>query len=202
MPPTTYRGTPAAGRPEPRLTEVAASFTPPTRLALDLGCGHGDNTRWLAERGYRGLGLDVSPTAISQARHKATDAGLTAAEFACESVLAPLPVAPASAGLAIDRGCFHVLGAADRPSYVHHVAEALAPGGWWLFLCGNADEPRAEGEEGPPQLTADEVVRPLIECFELHRMERCRFTGSDGQPTHLAWRALLQRRAEAPYSLR
>lgn len=109
---------------------MAASLTPPTRLALDLGCGHGDNTLRLAERGYRALGLDVSATAVARARRRAADTGLTAAEFVCASVLAPLPVEPGAARLAMDRSCFHVLGAADRAGYGCRVAEALAPGGW------------------------------------------------------------------------
>lgn len=66
-----------------------------------------------------------------------------------------------------------------------------------LILCGNADEPRAEGVEGPPQLTADEVVRPLVGRFELHRLGALPVHRLRGAPTHLAWRAMLQRRTEA-----
>ena len=185
-----------ARRPEARLTELARTLTPPTSIALDLGCGHGDNALWLARQGYDALGIDVAPTAIAGAAKRAHAADIHTARFCCASVLEPLPVQRGAVGLALDRGCFHVLADADRARYVAHVGAAMAAGGWWLILCGNADEPRAEGEVGPPQLNADQLVQPLRPWFELHRLERCRFSGADGRPTHLAWRALCRRRAD------
>jgi len=56
-------------------------------------------------------------------------------------------------------------------------------------------EQRAEGEEGPPQLTAEQVVAPIEPYFEVQRLEQRQFTGSGGQPTHLAWKAILRRRS-------
>lgn len=44
----------------------------PTRgCALDLACGQGRGTVWLAQRGLDVLGVDVSPVAIGQARELA-----------------------------------------------------------------------------------------------------------------------------------
>lgn len=183
-----------ARQPEPRLTELAATLERPAPLALDLGCGAGDNTFWLAQDGQPALGIDVAPTAIAIAQARAKERHETSARFVCASVLDPLPVRPAGAGLALDRGCFHVLDESDRPRLARRVAEALVAGGWWLILCGNVDEPRPEGEQGPPQLTARQVIDPVEPWFEVHSLERTRFSGSDARPTHLAWRALLCRR--------
>jgi len=43
------------------------------RRALVVGCGYGDDAEWLANRGFRVLAFDVSPTAISAARRRFPD---------------------------------------------------------------------------------------------------------------------------------
>jgi 2-polyprenyl-3-methyl-5-hydroxy-6-metoxy-1,4-benzoquinol methylase len=48
------------------LVEVASSMVP--GKALDLGCGEGQNAVWLAERGWIVNAVDMSPSAISEAR--------------------------------------------------------------------------------------------------------------------------------------
>ena len=65
-----------AGQPRPPVDAIAppAIFAPyseafpNTGLALDLACGQGVGAVWLAQRGLRVLGLDISPVAIGQAR--------------------------------------------------------------------------------------------------------------------------------------
>ena len=54
-----------SGRPNPRLVEHAASLEP--RRALDLGCGEGADSLWLAERGWDVLATDVSHVAVERA---------------------------------------------------------------------------------------------------------------------------------------
>ena len=52
--------------PNQFLAEIADVMEPGT--ALDLGCGQGRNSFWLASRGFTVTGLDLSPVAIEQAR--------------------------------------------------------------------------------------------------------------------------------------
>jgi SAM-dependent methyltransferase len=49
---------------------------PTTGRALDLACGRGLGTVWLARRGLEVLGLDISPVAIAQARDLAQRSGV------------------------------------------------------------------------------------------------------------------------------
>lgn len=51
------------------LREVIAGLEPGT--ALDIGCGEGQNTRFLVEHGWSALGIDISRTAIARARERA-----------------------------------------------------------------------------------------------------------------------------------
>jgi SAM-dependent methyltransferase len=59
------------------LMALAQTLTPGS--ALDLGCGSGQNSIWLAERGWSVLGVDIASGAIERARETAARAGVDAA---------------------------------------------------------------------------------------------------------------------------
>lgn len=52
--------------PNETLVELAGML--PVGTALDVGCGEGRDARWLAERGWKVTGLDLSDVAIARAR--------------------------------------------------------------------------------------------------------------------------------------
>ena len=60
----------------PTVFDVAASEFPSTGHALELACGRGATSVWLARRGLDVLGVDVSPAAIEQAGELAGRAGV------------------------------------------------------------------------------------------------------------------------------
>jgi len=53
--------------------------------ALDLGCGAGQNSIWLAERGWDVLGVDIAGSAIGRAEAAAAEAGVRA-RFECDDI--------------------------------------------------------------------------------------------------------------------
>ncbi|OBH82833.1 bifunctional 2-polyprenyl-6-hydroxyphenol methylase/3-demethylubiquinol 3-O-methyltransferase UbiG [Mycobacterium sp. E2989] len=65
----------AVGPPE--FLAPHADVLPTAGTALDLACGSGLGAVWLARRGLRVLGLDVSPVAVGQARDLARRAGVS-----------------------------------------------------------------------------------------------------------------------------
>ncbi|OLV18246.1 class I SAM-dependent methyltransferase [Deinococcus marmoris] len=93
--------------------------------ALDIGCGLGRNTRWLARQGYQTIGVDISAFAIVQARTRttATEATFLESDFLREAV----PGGPFD--LVYDSGCFHHLPPHRRLSYLHALMACLKPGG-------------------------------------------------------------------------
>jgi SAM-dependent methyltransferase len=73
-----------AAKGPPRMSSVAppgvfaahADVFPTAGSALDLACGQGTSSVWLASRGLQVVGYDVSPVAIGHARELAQRAGV------------------------------------------------------------------------------------------------------------------------------
>lgn len=82
--------------------------------SIDIGCGEGELSGYLAEQGFTATGIDISNAAIARATTKY--ARTTGASFAvhdiCES-----PPAGGPFDVVIDRGCLHQIAAEDRPVY-------------------------------------------------------------------------------------
>lgn len=63
-----------SGRPNVVLVEEIEGMAPGS--ALDLGCGEGADSIWLAERGWRVTAADISQLALDRAALHAADAGV------------------------------------------------------------------------------------------------------------------------------
>src|SRR6516225_9183356 len=77
-------GTMWSGRPNGRLAAEVADFTP--GRALDVGCGEGADSIWLARRGWAVTAIDVSDVALGRAREAARAAGVSV-EWICGDAL-------------------------------------------------------------------------------------------------------------------
>jgi SAM-dependent methyltransferase len=55
------------------VTVIEGAAAVPAGRALDLGCGTGTNVIYLAQHGWKAVGVDFSPIAIQQACQKAQD---------------------------------------------------------------------------------------------------------------------------------
>jgi len=121
---------------------LAAGRAPPSGRLLELGCGAGNISVWLARRGYEVCGVDIAPTAIEWAREKARAANVTA-QFLVGDVcnLARFDEAPFDAVL--DGHCLHCIIGADRPRFLATAARMLKPGGYLLVdtMCGPVIDP-------------------------------------------------------------
>jgi SAM-dependent methyltransferase len=160
---------------------------PGTRV-LDIGCGAGTNSIFLARSGFRVQGVDLAPAAIEAARRRANRARLPI-RFEVADALR-LPVRTASFGGAVDVGCFHTFDPALRPAFSRELARVLRPGGRYVLSWIAREH---TGEPGPPHRPGlDEVTQALEDRF---LFLRCEFhPGSRAGSAH--YTALLERRRE------
>jgi SAM-dependent methyltransferase len=115
----------------PEVVELLASYQVPRGWALDLGCGSGLSSRYLASQGFRVIGLDLALSALVRAAEAALRGGLPA--FFCLADVAQLGFLNVRASFALDVGCFHSLPPDRRSAYVASLAERLLPGSLYLL---------------------------------------------------------------------
>jgi len=178
-------------RPDHNLIDFVNDLSLAPGPAIDLGCGTGDNSVWLAEQGFQVTGCDLSDLALAKAKAKAKQAGVTCTWFQGDF----LQTTPAGAPFtfAFDRGCFHTFAAADAcPAFAARVAAILADDGQWLSLIGNRDEERGD-RQGPPQLTASQIAQAVEPYFEILSLRRGHFD-FDHAPAPLIWLCHLRKR--------
>ncbi|WP_254767790.1 class I SAM-dependent methyltransferase [Salinilacihabitans rarus] len=120
---------------------------------LDVGCGTGTHARYLAARGRRVTGLDVSAVAIERAR-AATDDDLPVAYRVGDALALDPALGPFDA--ALDCGTFHAFEADARARYADRLRAVLEPGGRAAVLAFGADAPAAYPPEriGPDDVAA------------------------------------------------
>ncbi len=138
--------------------------------ALELGCGTGTDTVYMASRGLDVTAVDMVPKALAAARRKASAAGV-APRF-IEGDVTRLPDLGVGDGydLLLDFGCFHTLPEDRRPAYVTGVSGAAAPGAT-LLLYGFKRPPKAAPIHGG--VTAEEVAQRFCSAgWELVDAER------------------------------
>ncbi|MGJ7441616.1 class I SAM-dependent methyltransferase [Aquipuribacter sp. MA13-6] len=63
-----------SGRPNELLVREVADL--PSGTALEIGCGEGADSIWLAQRGWRVTAVDIAATALRRAAEHADDAGV------------------------------------------------------------------------------------------------------------------------------
>lgn len=132
---------------------------PPGRV-LDLACGEGQNTIWLASLGWEATGIDYSEVAIAKAAARAAKDGVEV-DFVCGDLVTYEPAAGAFDLVLV----LYLHVPAGQRIHVHAKASAaVAPGGTFLLLGHDLTNVR-EGVGGPsdPELlyTAGQIASEL-----------------------------------------
>lgn len=118
--------------PVPELEEAVNQWQP--GKALDLGCGTGVNTCYLARHGWQVDGIDFVPMAVWRARRRVKKARLSANLIIGDVTrLSKLPIRQPF-DLALDVGCLHSLGEEQAArDYAHGLEQCLKPGGHYML---------------------------------------------------------------------
>jgi methyl halide transferase len=178
------------GRPSLELQRVISEHGIQPCRALDIGCGTGTNSVWLAQQGFEATGIDVAPLAVEQAEQRAQAAGVNA-HFAVADVLERPDLGDPFAFF-FDRGCYHAVRREAPHQYAPAVACQLAPGARGLILAGNAREPH---DPGPPVVTEKEIRSELGAEFQILDLHEFRFDEAPGVTERfLGWSCLVEKR--------
>ena len=178
------------GRPSSELQRVISQNTIQPCRALELGCGTGTNSVWLAQQGFEVTGVDLAPLAVERAEERAHAAGVTA-HFLVGDVL-HLPKLDGPFAFFFDRGCYHAVRRDAPDQYAAAVAWQLASGGRGLILAGNAREPH---DPGPPVVTEEQIRDELGVAFQILDLHEFRFDEAPGVPERfLGWSCLVEKR--------
>ncbi|GAA5069362.1 class I SAM-dependent methyltransferase [Nocardia callitridis] len=100
---------------------------------LDIGCGPGDTSIFLAGLGYHVTGLDVSPTALEQARERAAEREV-AVTFAVADAT-DLAGYDERFDTVVSSALLHCLPYAQRVEHVAALHRVLRPGGRLIQFC-------------------------------------------------------------------
>ena len=184
-----------SGRPNRTLTEMVASL-PPGR-ALDLGCGEGGDTIWLALRGWRVTGVDVSSTALARAAAAAARAGVDA-----EWIAHDLGTWQGHHGYDLVVACFlHSPVDIPRADILRRAAGLVTHGGHVLIISHAEPPPWASGHDRHHEdlLSPTQEVEALdlppdeweVLVTKLHERQA---TGPKGEPATLRDGVVLLRR--------
>jgi SAM-dependent methyltransferase len=122
---TPWDGHPIAQNLQDLVEGTSGTPPLPAGIALDLGCGTGDSSIYLAQHGWKVTGVDFVPQALEKARAKA--AGLSINFVHADVTHLSQAGIGADFPLIVDNGCLHNMSDNDRDAYVREVSAVAAP---------------------------------------------------------------------------
>lgn len=187
-----------SGNPNRVLVTETSSL--PVGRALDLGCGEGADSIWLAEHGWRVTGLDISATALERARREAESRGVSRSTTWLQQDLSTWE--PTEEYDLVSAHFLHSPVELPRERILADAARAVAPGGT-LLIVGHAEVPAGITSHHPHVLrfpTATETVDQLALAEPDWGVTVCESrprtgTGPDGEPMDFLDTIVVARRA-------
>ena len=137
--------------------------------ALDLGCGTGTHSIYLAKQGYSVVGVDFSSKAIEMARGKAHQAGVSV-DFQIGDVTR-LDSLHDPFDISLDVGCFHGLTKAERMRFAETLVRLTQRGSLFLLWARTGQSDFGIG------LSPEEIRQAFSSSFTLEKIERANLHG-------------------------
>ncbi len=170
------------GVPEPELQLLPADMR--GLDAIELGCGTGYVSAWMARRGARVVGVDNSAQQLATARALQQEHGLAFPLIHGNAEAVPLPSASFDFAISEYGACLWC----DPHAWVPEAARLLRPGGRLVFLVNSMlmslTTPDLEG-----QAATNELLRP---AFGMHRVVWPGQASVEFHLTHAEWIRVLR----------
>ncbi|GGV09191.1 SAM-dependent methyltransferase [Streptomyces spectabilis] len=186
-------------RVNPLLAEVAAPLRP--GAALDLGCGPGGDSLWMAQRGWHVTAVDISATAVQRVRARARELGVGERVDAERHDLADS--FPDGRFDLVSAQYFQTPFALPRGDILRTAARALRPGGLLLVVDHGSTAPWSWNQDPdlhyptPEETAAELALDPAHWSVLRADMPRRRATGPAGETATVVDNVLLVQRSSA-----
>jgi len=152
-----------------------------TGKVLDVGCGTGENSLFLAGRGMDVVGIDASAIAVETARAKATRRSLEVKFRVCDAL--HLGTIPERFDSVIDVGLLHLFSDIDRGHLIDGLHTVVRPGGFYHVLCFSLRRP----PPAPRRLGHDEILDAFGPGWRVESLVESHYDVLDGDPGANAW---------------
>ncbi len=163
--------------PPPEITAV--SQTLPAGRGLDLGCGYGRSSIYLAQHGWQMDGVDYVPQAVEGAIARAAAAGVSdQIEFHVGDA-ARLDLLTPAYDLVFDIGCMHSFPNNAFPSYRDGIVRLLRDGGTYMLYAKFYNPEDTHGPRGVVETAVLDLFQPHFTLKHIERGE----THRDGRPS-------------------
>jgi SAM-dependent methyltransferase len=186
--------------PPALLVDLVASGALAPCDIVDLGCGAGNCAVWLASKGFRATGVDISPKAIELAEDLARRKGVEC-RFMAADLLGDVSPLHGSFDFAYDWEVLHHIFPGDREAFVLNVHRLLRSGGGYLSVCFSEEDGAFGGGEKIRRtsigttlyFSSEDELRRLFEpLFHVRDLRTLEIHGKRGP--HLAIAARMSRR--------
>lgn len=164
---SAYTGTPPwdIGAPQPEIVKLIENNEIPKGRILDIGCGTGDNSIFLAKNGFSMTCLDIAHLAIKKGKTKAAKQKVKV-DFRIGDVLKLDEYFNQEYFNAIiDSGLFHTLSDEERSIFAKQIRRVLVKGGKYFVLCFSDKEP---GDSGPRRISKKEIEETFSKMFKIN----------------------------------
>jgi SAM-dependent methyltransferase len=157
------------GRVQPAIVELEERGEISGKV-LDVGCGWGETTLFLAQKGYDVRGVDLVPSAVEKARSRAIDLGLKDLFFVHDVL--ELHEVNEDYDTVIDVGLFHTLSDKDRRRYVSAMSSVMKESGKLFMLCFSSMH---TGFLGPRRISQEAVFDLFSQGWEVDYIRQARY---------------------------
>jgi ubiquinone/menaquinone biosynthesis C-methylase UbiE len=170
---------------------LAQPWAPKGGKVIELGCGTAPILRWLCKKKFKGLGVDVSKTAIKMAREQSQNLDI---RFKQADVCNLIAEKSGTFDLAVDGHCLHcIIQPKDRKSFLDKTFRLLKEGGLFVVMtmCAPVDR-KMFSNLFPEQKLVDRVIYVPYDKATEYDGSRT-FEGRDYIPTRYIghWESIL-----------